>query len=468
LKMPPGGKQQSLLRDSQDEPRSRAADRKQAGDEGTNSKTRPEGLRDQKPERAKAEEGRKAQTKDDSSEKVNKPSLRPASASAVRGDLPAPEEEAVIGEWRQVENVVTIIKGRSGLTMFADTTQPPLTLSWLSGGAYEARRTVSGDLVYELQLNKAKDILEVKKGERKLNIFRIAKSKTLVGEWVHCTRKKIPVVEGLSHLEIRGEDRPVLRLLRRKILEWEAQWEMDYGWQPVYCLEHVEGSHRMQLRRPQELQDAYCIPLEFARAGFGQPPWQPLPPPEEEDRPPPGRRGAASAAAPSLDSAGQERRRPSFRGGTSRSSAPPPTVSTGVVGNGPGPCGYGAAAGYGAGSGYGDPTSVACHVSSAGSAPPPPRTSHREQLREFCSINELSDRVVQVLLAVGQEEQRHVMGLDSGRNTYYLTGTVRDPNAVVMSRLRRLEKEPLSGGRSGSRPPVRDRSDSPGRRSRSP
>jgi len=304
--------------------------------------------------------------------------------------------EAIIGEWRQVENVVTIVKGPSGsLTMFADTTQPPLVVTQLSTGDYEARRLNSQELVYRLQLNSAQDIIEVRKGERSLNIFKIARTKTLIAEWVHPTGKSLPVVVGQPHLEIRDSMKPTLRLLRSKILQWEAQLELESGWEPVYCLEHIEGSNRLIVRRPPHLQDGYCVPLEFARAGSDRKLSQ------EETA------GRASLS----------------------SGVHGPSVSFGLVANGPGPCGY--------------DNQAMPPGQQGGPRAASERRSHEDTLDEFCSINDLSDRVVEALQVVSVEEQREVMGLAGGRNNFHLSGTVRDPNAVVMSRLRRLEREPL-------------------------
>merc|ERR1712187_1049033 len=74
---------------------------------------------------------------------------------------------------------------------------------------------------------------------------------------------------------------------------------------------------------------------------------------------------------------------------------------------------------------------------------------HEADLEEFCTKNSLSDRVVDALHSIGKWEQRHVMGLDGSKNSFMLTGNVRDPDAVVMSRLKRLQQEPLRNPSSG-------------------
>lgn len=402
-------------------------------------------------------------------------------------------EDPLVGEWRQVENVITIARpwSRGGLKMTADPAQPPLDLVWRKGGRWQARRSGTGEGIYELSLA-AKDVLEVYKGERSLKIFRIARSRTLLGDWVHRSGKVLLVAEaplgtgaGAGALELRCGSRAPLLLVRARIAEWEAQPERHYGAQSVYVIEHMEGSHRILVRRPLELDDGYCPPLEFLRVGSALPPPPPLAPLAYEHPPPVQRRGYSgafghsygrgpcghdrecdrglerwcgyddhaynkcpeytscsreqpahwrgSSLAGDRDFGGVSRERRLWCGGASASGCPPPRARSSV-------------------------------------APPPEPNEgggrdvspHEEDLEDFCTKNNLSDRVVAALRAVGRREQQHIMGLDGGRNSFQLTGHVRDPNAVVLSRLKRLREEPLepspAAGGGGGASPERSRS----------
>merc|ERR1719491_1865259 len=63
-------------------------------------------------------------------------------------------------------------------------------------------------------------------------------------------------------------------LLRVRMAEWEAQRDGHHGAESVYTMEHVEGSHRIIIRRPHAIDTGYYPPLEFVRAGTA-----PMPPP---------------------------------------------------------------------------------------------------------------------------------------------------------------------------------------------
>jgi len=313
----------------------------------------------------------------------------------------------MIGEWRQVENVVTILRGPGGgLLMVADPAQPSLELVRLrAAGCWRAQRASSGEGVYELSLD-ARDTMEVRKGHRALKIFRIARTRTLVGDWAHLTGKTISVAEAGAGLELRTEGKKPLRLLRRKIMEWEAQRGRGCSGEPVYALEHTEGSERIVVRRPEGLEDPRAPPLEFARAGC---------------------RGTSSSS------------------GSRPLPLPPAPHDCREV---PRPLPQGG----GGGSKLVDRGSGRLGRSPPRRRPSPDdgRSPHEANLREFCTQNELSDRVVAALRSIGRREQRHIMGLDGSRNSFILTGNVRDPNAVVLSRLKRLKQAPLdSSGRSG-------------------
>eukprot|EP00933_Yihiella_yeosuensis_P047660 TRINITY_DN4356_c0_g8_i1.p1 TRINITY_DN4356_c0_g8~~TRINITY_DN4356_c0_g8_i1.p1 ORF type:complete len:141 (-),score=20.79 TRINITY_DN4356_c0_g8_i1:82-504(-) len=83
------------------------------------------------------------------------------------------------------------------------------------------------------------------------------------------------------------------------------------------------------------------------------------------------------------------------------------------------------------------------------------RSGWREDLKEFIRKNRLGDRVQDMLDELGEREAMEVMGITGGKNTFILDESVRNPDAVVVSRIRRVQ-----GG--GGRPPPR-RNDSRGR-----
>lgn len=65
---------------------------------------------------------------------------------------------------------------------------------------------------------------------------------------------------------------------------------------------------------------------------------------------------------------------------------------------------------------------------------------HRTDLDGFISKNQLEARVAHALRTMSESDQRRVMGTDGGENSYLLIDRVKNPNAVVMSRIRKLEK----------------------------
>lgn len=267
------------------------------------------------------------------------------------------------------------------------------------------------DVIYDLTL-RTKDSFEVRKDSRCCKIFRIKRSRSLLGDWSNPKGKGLLILDTGSDYEIRGEGRPTLKLVRKKILDWEAR-RADSGL-VVYLLEHAENSHRLSVRRPDA--GSHCPPLELTRSNSpaasrardarelprdapAPPLPPPLPPPLSLPLPPPPVDRTQPPRPPS-------RRRGSGgspRGGRSNSQR--------------------------AGSG-------------AGACPPSPRT-HGKDYEEFTVGNALSSRICEAMSKLPMREQRHVMGLDGGRNSFHLTGTVRDPSSVVMSRIKRLEREPL-------------------------
>jgi len=58
-------------------------------------------------------------------------------------------------------------------------------------------------------------------------------------------------------------------------------------------------------------------------------------------------------------------------------------------------------------------------------------------LQKFIEENQLDARTVNALEALGEADQKRVMGTDGGPNTFILIDKVKNPSAVVMSRMRR-------------------------------
>eukprot|EP00928_Gymnodinium_smaydae_P089225 TRINITY_DN73214_c0_g1_i1.p1 TRINITY_DN73214_c0_g1~~TRINITY_DN73214_c0_g1_i1.p1 ORF type:complete len:361 (+),score=91.10 TRINITY_DN73214_c0_g1_i1:90-1172(+) len=63
---------------------------------------------------------------------------------------------------------------------------------------------------------------------------------------------------------------------------------------------------------------------------------------------------------------------------------------------------------------------------------------HKGDLDEFISKNQLDDRTVAALQELSEDHQKHVMGTDGGANTFVLIDKVKNPSAVVMSRIRKV------------------------------
>mmetsp|Transcript_131256 Transcript_131256/g.292854 ORF Transcript_131256/g.292854 Transcript_131256/m.292854 type:complete len:204 (-) Transcript_131256:57-668(-) len=63
---------------------------------------------------------------------------------------------------------------------------------------------------------------------------------------------------------------------------------------------------------------------------------------------------------------------------------------------------------------------------------------HKADLEEFITSNELDSRTQGALEALSEDNQKKVMGTDGGENSFVLKDKVMNPNAVVMSRIRRM------------------------------
>jgi len=59
----------------------------------------------------------------------------------------------------------------------------------------------------------------------------------------------------------------------------------------------------------------------------------------------------------------------------------------------------------------------------------------------FITRNELEARVAGALRSMSERDQKKVMGTDGGENSYVLIDRVKNPNGVVMSRIRKIESE---------------------------
>eukprot|EP00746_Dinoflagellata_sp_MGD_P084947 gnl/MRDRNA2_/MRDRNA2_33670_c0_seq1.p1 gnl/MRDRNA2_/MRDRNA2_33670_c0~~gnl/MRDRNA2_/MRDRNA2_33670_c0_seq1.p1 ORF type:complete len:760 (+),score=135.22 gnl/MRDRNA2_/MRDRNA2_33670_c0_seq1:61-2280(+) len=89
-----------------------------------------------------------------------------------------------------------------------------------------------------------------------------------------------------------------------------------------------------------------------------------------------------------------------------------------------------------------------------------------KDFEEFVRRNNLQEKTALELKKLSESDQRHVMGLDGGRNGFILLGAVRDPDAVVFSRMIKLRNEGTPMQRRG-RTRSRSRRWSPSPRPRS-
>jgi len=65
---------------------------------------------------------------------------------------------------------------------------------------------------------------------------------------------------------------------------------------------------------------------------------------------------------------------------------------------------------------------------------------HKMDVDNFIRKNELEARVAGALRSMAVADQKKVMGTDGGENSYILIDRVKNPNGVVMSRIRKIEK----------------------------
>ncbi|CAK0849206.1 unnamed protein product [Prorocentrum cordatum] len=81
--------------------------------------------------------------------------------------------------------------------------------------------------------------------------------------------------------------------------------------------------------------------------------------------------------------------------------------------------------------------------------------AQEETLEEFVSTNKLCKRIEEELLKLTKAQQGTVMGTDGGRNGFVLLGVVRDPDAVVLSRINRVKADAAGGTRAAAAAPAR-------------
>eukprot|EP00811_Abedinium_folium_P001921 NODE_11761_length_1266_cov_7.030729.p1 GENE.NODE_11761_length_1266_cov_7.030729~~NODE_11761_length_1266_cov_7.030729.p1 ORF type:complete len:352 (+),score=100.18 NODE_11761_length_1266_cov_7.030729:153-1208(+) len=340
------------------------------------------------------------------------------------------EGRALIGEWRQVENIITIVRRGDGLlTMVADAAQPSLTLVRFGELVWAARREGHDVAVYDVCAS-GRESLEICKGERICRVFRLARTRTLLGEWVNNAGKLLTVAENASGsgtpvLEFRADRRRPLHLVRRQIMVWEACVDRDRESAAVYILEHSEGTDRLEIRKPNGRSAGYDA-ITFVRFGTGG------------GAVPAITATATSSAARSSGIGGGD------DGGVCGSSPPLPEAPIPVARGGPK-----VSRGHGR---------RRCRKRSRSCSRNRSRSPHEADLEEFIQRNELCDRVVDSLRSLDRHEQRHVMGLDGGRNSFLLIGAVREPNAVVVSRINRLRHAALPRSQSRGRSRSRSRS----------
>jgi len=65
-------------------------------------------------------------------------------------------------------------------------------------------------------------------------------------------------------------------------------------------------------------------------------------------------------------------------------------------------------------------------------------------MKEFIRKNHLDDRVQDALYDLRKEDAMVVMGTDGGKNSFIMDESVRNPDAVVMSRIRRLTENRIN------------------------
>jgi len=337
----------------------------------------------------------------------------PAAASpggAPAGTPAAGDDERVAGEWRHVENILSISTGEDGLlTITADSTHDPLILhrrGKVEDDHWHARRRGSDETIYDVRLS-GRDTLLMRKGDHTFSVHRVARSRTVAGEWETMGKSLRVFTEesaaGRPLLTLATDGKDPLRLVRRRITEWEAVRESTG--ESVYVVGHSEGSDKISIR-PAEAGNNAEGTVEFTRSSRGLPEAKPSP----------------AASSVKVDDRAGSSTRPAPKGASEALPAKQPEAPAAETGS----------------------------------------------VDDFIRANGLAPRTATALRAASSKEQKKVMGLNGGKNGFVLLGRVRDPDAVVMSRLKNLEsKSQTARSRSRSRSSSRQQRGRSGSRSRS-
>lgn len=320
----------------------------------------------------------------------------------------------ICGEWRHVEQILSITSGDKGaLVLHAGDSSEARELVSSEDGKWEACGSKSDEAPYEIRISdRGKDTLNVRNGEQSFSIHRVAKSRTILGEW-RFGSKSLCVEDSGAYLTLSTDGHSPLRMVRRRITEWDALNVESK--EAVYLVEHTEGSQSIAIRRPASGPDQQGERIEFTRPGVSA-------------------AGSQEHSGRVSDRGSPEARRAHSRGRSRHRSRSRDRER-----------GHGCNRSR-SGSGRGRSRQRQRRSSGAGQKRDPPNT-----VDEFVHKNGLLRRTEMALKELGSREQRHVMGLDGGRNGFILIGRVRDPDAVVMSRIKRLSTEPLPARRSRSR-----------------
>lgn len=169
----------------------------------------------------------------------------------------AQEDSAIVGEWRHGEKIITVRQSLAGLSIVLVTVKKPLDAERKDDKYWHAR---SSDEFYELRFD-GKNRIHLSKADDAFFANRVAQTKSLQGKWAHSDKTfDILVEDGRLVLCTTGKEAQVkMPLLRRALVAWEAS-AADSG-EPVYIIEHSEGSQKILMRRP-----AAAKGVEFLRA----------------------------------------------------------------------------------------------------------------------------------------------------------------------------------------------------------
>lgn len=118
--------------------------------------------------------------------------------------------------------------------------------------------TMAENMAENTQLKELKEQFELLKHE-----MEIMRSKSILGEWHHAG-KTLSISEDAGVFFIRTDNKPPLRMVRKKTLAWEAR-RQDTD-ENVYLMEHVEGSQTVLIRRSGAEGISESV-IEFRRDG---------------------------------------------------------------------------------------------------------------------------------------------------------------------------------------------------------